>query len=477
MELSLGEVATILGTACGAPERIARGYSIDSRTLSAGQLFFALRGRRFDGHQFVGHAFERGAVGAVVERAFPAGGHASLAQALLPVDSTTQALQQLANAVRRRWGRQLIAITGSTGKSTTKEMTAALLARRYSVLKSLGNLNNYYGLPLTLLALEPAHEVAVTELAMSAAGEIELLSRIAEPQMGVVTNVAPVHLEFFDSIAAIAQAKRELIDNLPSSGTAILNHDDERVRAFAQGFKGRVVSFGFEKGADFRALDLRPAVGGGTDFHVTGPGLDNDFHLPLPGRHNVQNALIAIAVATLFEVHHEDLQEGIATFQPLAQRSEILTLAGGITLIDDCYNSNPVAMEKMLETLAAWPAAGRRIVVAGEMLELGPTSSEWHRRIGRKCAETRVDWLLAVQGDARFFLEGAKEMGWGADRMCFFSTPEEAADFCRKLLRPGDVLLLKGSRGVHLEKVRELLQSSEGRRPVDSNPRHQTRRE
>ena len=468
MQLSLGEVATILGTSCGVPERMARGYSIDSRTLTAGQLFLAIRGPRFDGHQFVGQAFERGAVGAVVEQGFQVDSLATWGGALLHVWNTTEALQQLARAVRRQWGGRLVAITGSTGKSTTKEMTAAALGRRLSVLKSFGNLNNYYGLSLTLLALEPGHEVAVTELAMSAPGEIELLARIAEPQVGVVTNVAPVHLQFFDSVDAIARAKRELIDNLPSSGTAVLNYDDERVLRFTEGFKGRVVTFGFEEGADFRALDLPQGSGRGSDFHVSGPTLENDFHLPLPGRHNVQNALAAIATASLFEIPLVDLQDALASFQALAQRSEIFTLPPGITLLDDCYNSNPVAMERMLETLAAWPGAGRRIVVAGEMLELGPTSPEWHRRIGRKCAETGVDWLLAVQGDARFFLEGAEAAGLAGEHMRFFTAPEEAAEFCRGLLRPGDVLLLKGSRGVHLEKVRELLESSESSLPANA---------
>lgn len=468
MQLALGEVAAILGTSCEVPERAASGYSIDSRTLAPGQLFFAIRGPHFDGHDFVGQAFERGAVGAVVEEAFRAASSPLLAQALLPVGNTTEALQQLARAVRRKWGRQLVAITGSTGKSTTKEMAAAALARRFSVLKSFGNLNNYYGLPLTLLALEPTHDVAVAELAMSAPGEIELLTRIAEPQVGVVTNVAPVHLQFFDSIDSIARAKRELIDNLPSSGTAVLNYDDEQVLRFTEGFKGRVVTFGFRQGADFQALEVNPGSAGGSRFRVHGPKLDGEFHLRLPGHHNVQNALAALATASLFQIPLADLQQTLSSFQALPQRSEILILPQGVTLINDCYNSNPVAMEKMLETLATWPGAGRRIVLAGEMLELGSTSPEWHRKVGRKCAESGVDWLLAVQGDAGFFLEGAEEGGLAAARMRFFSTPEEAAEFCRTLLRPGDVLLLKGSRGVHLEKVRELLASSESSLPANS---------
>jgi UDP-N-acetylmuramoyl-tripeptide--D-alanyl-D-alanine ligase len=459
MQLSLGEVATILGFSCAVPERLARGYSIDSRTLTAGDLFFAIRGPRFDGHDFIGQALGRGAVGAVVGRAFYARSPEELRPALIAVADTTRALQQLAIAVRRKWGGRLVAITGSTGKSTTKEMTAAILAERYSVLKSAGNLNNHYGLPLTLLGLAPTHEVAVTELAMSGAGEIALLTRMAQPQVGVVTNVAPVHLQFFDSVEAIARAKRELFENMPEGSTAVLNLDDERVRGFAEGFSGRVVTYGFDPGADLKVVGVRPEGNQGSRFQVRGVSLDAEFRLPLPGRHNIQNALAAIATASLFEVLAAEAQAALAQFRPLPQRGEILTLPRGIVLINDCYNSNPLAMETMLETLAAWPGAQRRIVVAGEMLELGPTSPDLHRRVGRKCAECHVDRLLAVQGDARFFLEGAREAGLAEPHCQFFSTAEEAVESCRKMLEPGDVVLVKGSRAVHLEKVTELLKS------------------
>jgi UDP-N-acetylmuramoyl-tripeptide--D-alanyl-D-alanine ligase len=470
MQLSLGEVAAVLGTSCGVPERMAGGYSIDSRTLTKGELFFALRGRRLDGHEFVQQAFERGAAGAVVEEPFWAHCPPEWAPVLIPVSDTTGALQRLAGAVRRKWGGRLIAITGSMGKSTTKEMMAAILARRYSVLKSPGNLNNHFGLPLALLGLEPTHQVAVTELAMSAPGEISRLARIAEPQVGVVTNVAPVHLQFFDSLESIARAKRELVENLQSPSTAVLNFDDGRVRRFMEDFGGEVVTFGFDEGADFRVRDLRAEDGGGSRFRVVGPGFEGEFRLLLPGRHNVQNALAAIATVSAFALPASDIRQALEDFQTLPQRSEILTLPGEVTVIHDCYNSNPLAMERMLETLAAWPVpqGGRRIVVAGEMLELGPTSPEWHRQVGRKCAESGAEWLLAVQGDARFFLEGAVEGGIAAARARFFPTPELAAEFCRTLLRPGDVVLVKGSRAVRLEKVTELLRAWQAGSPADS---------
>jgi UDP-N-acetylmuramoyl-tripeptide--D-alanyl-D-alanine ligase len=464
MRLSMGEVASLLGASCGAPGRLVSGYSIDSRSIPSGALFFAIHGKRFDGHQFVGPALERGAAGAVVERAFRDSVPATLTPLLIAVEDTTRALQDLALAVRRKWGRQVVAVTGSAGKTTTKELIATLLAKRFRVHKSAGNLNNHYGVPLTLLNLEPAHEVAVVEVAMAAPGEIARLAEIAEPETGVVTNVAPVHLEFFDSLDAIARAKRELIENLKPPATAILNYDDPRVRAFREHVKGRVVTFGFEAEAEFRATGFRPyhypgRPETGTLFQMRGPAAEAEFYVPLPGRHNVENALAAIAAASAFEVPWKDLWTALWNFRPPEQRAEVVKLPLNVILLNDSYNSNPRAMEKMLETLAAWPDRRQRIVVAGEMLELGPSSPELHREIGRKCAASSVDWLLAVQGDARFFLEGAVEAGLPAQRAYFFQDPEEAGKFCRTLLQPDDLVLVKGSRAVHLEKVTELLQS------------------
>jgi UDP-N-acetylmuramoyl-tripeptide--D-alanyl-D-alanine ligase len=344
-------------------------------------------------------------------------------------------------------------------------LIAALLSPRLSIHKSPGNLNNAFGLPLALLALEPRHEVAVVELAMSAPGEIRRLTQIAAPEIGVVTNVAPVHLEFFDSVDSIARAKRELIENLAAPATAVLNYDDTRVRRFADGFAGRVVTFGFEPGAAVRGTTLGLTPRGGCRFQVTGAGLDSEFELRLPGRHNVENALAALATASVFQVPVEALRQALAAFQNLHQRSEILTLPGGITLLNDSYNSSPLAMERMLETLAAWPGARRRIVVAGEMLELGPESAALHREVGRKAVKCGADWLLGVQGDARFFLEGAAEAGLQRERMRFFATAREAGEYCRALVEAGDAVLVKGSRGVRLETVIGLLGGRFGRLP------------
>ncbi len=360
MKLTLGDIAGLLDSRCGAPERVVTGYSLDSRSIAPGQLFFAMRGPRFDGHRFLAQVIERGAVGAVVERAFFEQAPQAFAPTLIPVASPLEALQHLGRCVRRRWGHSLVAVTGSTGKSTTKEMIAALLGRRYAVHKSAGNLNNHYGLPLTLLGLEPEHEIAVVELAMSAAGEIAHLASIAEPETGVVTNVAPAHLQFFDSIDSIAKAKRELIENLSARRgppTAVLNYDDPRVHGFAEGFKGTVVTFGMGSGADFQAGWIKPGEGIGSEFRVIGPNLEADFALPIPGRHNIMNALAAIAVASSFDIPPAEMRHGLAEFRNMAQRGEILTLPGPVTIINDSYNSNPQAMECMLETLRTWPGA------------------------------------------------------------------------------------------------------------------------
>ena len=463
MKLTLGEIATILGSECRESHKTVLGYSIDSRSIEPGDLFFAIRGERLDGHQFVRPALERGAVGAVIEQGILSQFADLTDPGFIPVRNTTAALQDLGRAVRRRWGKRLVGVTGSTGKTTTKEMIAAVLASRFRVLKSPGNLNNQFGVPLSLLALQPEHEVAVMEMGMSAAGEIAHLASIAEPETGVVTNVAPAHLAFFDSVDSIARAKRELIEGLRFPKAAVLNFDDDRVRQFAVEFDGNVLTFGFKQGAQFRCreIETRGDVSGQivhTEFGVESRVYTGKFSIPMPGRHNVENALAAIATAAIFEIPQPKVRDALAGFKPPSQRAGILSLAGGIVLINDSYNSNPRAMAVMLDTLRDWPSAGRRIVVAGEMLELGPDSPELHREVGKRCAAAGVEWLIAVEGDARFILEGARTAGFSPERMRYFETARQATDFCRDLLQPGDVVLVKGSRAVHLEELVKTLQ-------------------
>ena len=460
MQLPFQEVGEILGSGAVRRSAVCERYSTDSRRVEPGDLFFAIPGPRFDGHDFVPAALEKGAVGAVVREGCLGGYPASLRPSLLGVPDTTRALQELGQAVRRKWSGPLVAVTGSAGKTTTKEMIASVLGVRLSVLKSPENLNNELGVPLSLLALENSHQVAVMELAMSHPGEIRRLASVVEPNVGVVTNVAPVHLEFFESLAAIARAKYELVEQLPSDGVLVLNADDEHVRQFRERGSGRVVTFGVESRADYQATRLRVTSAGGMDFDLRAEGRVLPVSLHLPGAHNVRNALAAVAVARQFDVPLDSIVPALDQLRSYGQRSEVFRLPGGVTLINDSYNSNPQALEEMLRVLGTWPSAGRRLLVAGEMLELGETAPQWHCKLGEKAvAMGRVDWLVAVQNQARFFLEGARQAGLKSSRMRFFARVEEAGEFVSSLISAGDTVLVKGSRGVGLERLVERVRS------------------
>lgn len=466
MRWTLGQVAQALGVAAPAGvDPLARlaGVSIDSRTLRGGELFIAIHGPRHDGHTFVAAALAEGAPAAVVARARLGEYPAEIRARLVAVDDPLAALQQLARAVRRAWAaanrrHRLAAVTGSTGKTTTKEILAALLGTRLRVLKSEGNLNNEYGLPLTLLRLEDEHEAAVVELGMSHRGEIARLAALAEPEVGVVTNVAPVHLEFFDSLDEIALAKRELLESLAGpQPVAVLNADDARVARFAEGFGGRALTFGWSAEAEYRAEKLEERGAEGSAFDFVSPAGRARLELPLVGRHNVQNALAALAAASQWGIGAEEARRVFARLAPAAMRGEVLRFEAGFAVINDCYNSNPLALASMMEWLAATPGYERRILVAGEMLELGPTSQELHRQAGRAAAGKKIDWIVGVRGDAEFLVQGAVEAGHPAAQAKFFSSPEEAAGFVAGLVAAGDLLLVKGSRGVKTERIVEAL--------------------
>ena len=430
-------------------ESVATGYSIDSRTLQPGDLFFAVQGERLDGHDFVEAALAKGAVAAVVERQhqarFPSG------SPLLLVEDTIAALQRLGAAVRRLWGRPLIGVTGSAGKTTTKECIAHVLATRHRVLKSQGNLNNHFGMPLQLLKLEPEHELAVIEMGMSHAGEIAALAALAQPDCGVVTVVAPVHLEFFDSIAGIARAKYELIQSVRPGGIAVLNADDEYVSQFGRDFHGTVVTFGVHRAADVRAENISSHGAAGSAFEVVAGVERVPATLPLLGEYNIYNALAAVAVGAQYAVPLPTAVASLATLAASDKRGEILSIDGA-TVINDCYNSNPKALDSMVRSLAEMPAR-RRIVIAGEMLELGPTGQALHRAAGERMAQLGIDFVVGVRGLAQAIVEGAKQAGAQAE---FATTPEQAGEWLTREVRPGDVVLLKGSRGVRLERALEV---------------------
>ncbi len=449
MNLSLSRIAEFVsGSGEFDHQSIARGYSIDSRTIQPGELFFAVKGEKMDGHDFVDQALSKGAIAAIIRKdqrnRYPA------KTPLISVDDTLVALQALASAVRRIWAKPLVGVTGSAGKTTTKEAIAHVLATKFRVLKSEGNFNNHFGLPLMLLKIEPEHDIAVIEMGMSHAGEIAALAKIAQPEIGVVTNVAPVHLEYFKSIADIARAKYELIQSLPAGGIAVLNADDEYVSQFGRDFRGKVMTYGFSATADVRAENFHPKGVLGSDFDVVVDGCREKATLPLLGAHNINNALAAITVAIQRGLTLSEAVAALTTLVPADKRGQVVRV-GNITVINDCYNSNPKALDAMVDALATTPAT-RRIVVAGEMLELGPSAEEMHRQSGRDIAEKKIDMLLGVRGLAQGMIEAARGSGIRAE---FVATPEEAGDWLAREARDGDVVLLKASRGVKLERALE----------------------
>jgi UDP-N-acetylmuramoyl-tripeptide--D-alanyl-D-alanine ligase len=453
MKLPLSRVAEFVSASGEFDHKaIAQAYSIDSRTIQTGQLFFAVKGERMDGHDFVQQAMGKGAAGAVVRKDQLA--RYAVKTGLLAVPDTLVALQTLGAAVRRLWGKPLIGVTGSTGKTTTKEAIAHVLSSRFRVLKSEGNFNNHFGLPLMLLKIAPEHEAAVIEMGMSHRGEIAALAKIAQPEIGVVTNVAPVHLEFFKSVAEIARAKYELIESLPAGGTAILNADDEYVSQFGRDFHGKVVCYGRHPSADIRAENIESRGAAGSLFDVVIDGRRERATLPLVGTHNIYNSLAAVATGLERGLSLADAVGALATLTPADKRGAVVQV-GNITVINDCYNSNPTALDAMVDTLAAMPAK-RRIVVAGEMLELGPMGEELHRRSGEHIAKKGIDILVGVRGLAQPMVEAAGHAGIRAE---FVSTPEEAGEWLVRETREGDVVLLKASRGVKLERALETVVS------------------
>jgi UDP-N-acetylmuramoyl-tripeptide--D-alanyl-D-alanine ligase len=460
MNLTLAEAAIGAGAVLEAPSSVTNagalmvcGYSIDSRTVAGGELFFAVCGERLDGHDFVAAAIERGAVAAVVSRARVATlPDAALAVPLLITEDPLTALQALATHVRRQWGRRVVAVTGSAGKTTTKEAIAAALGAKLNVLKSQGNLNNAFGLPLQLLRLSPEHEIAVIEMGMNHPGEIAALARIASPDWGVVTNVGTAHIENFpDGQAGIARAKLELVDALPSTGVAFLNADDPYLSQFGREFPGRVVYFGASPCADPQIIEVAEDIAG---LHVQYRAGEREGQLTLSllGAHNASNVMAGLAVALEAGV---ELDAAIAALETLAagdKRGQVIEIKGA-TILNDSYNSNPEALRSMIRTLASRPAE-RRILVAGEMLEQGEHGPALHAECGRAAAEAGLDLVAGVQGNAEHLAAAACKGGVAS---LFLPDAEAAGRWLKLNLRKGDVVLVKGSRGVHLERVIEAL--------------------
>jgi UDP-N-acetylmuramoyl-tripeptide--D-alanyl-D-alanine ligase len=458
MKLTLAEAAIGATAVLEAPERVANagalvasGYSIDSRTVAAGDLFFAVCGDRLDGHDYVAAAIERGAIAAVVSRArvstLP---DAALAVPLLITEDPLIALQALAAHVRRRWGRRVVAVTGSAGKTTTKDAIAVALRAKFNVLKSLGNRNNSFGLPLQLLRLQPEHDIAVVEMGMNHPDEIAALTRIAAPDWGVITNVGTAHIENFpDGQAGIARAKFELIDSLPETGVAFLNCDDAYVSQFGREFPGRVVYFGYGPCADPRLVEVAEDTSG---LHIRYRAADREgrFTLNLLGAHNASNALAGLAVALEAGVDPDAAVAALQTLTAGDKRGEIIEVAGA-TIFNDSYNSNPEALRSMIRTLAT-RSAKRRILVAGEMLEMGEQGPALHSLCGRAAAEAKLDLVVGVGGNAEHLAAAASSGGVAS---LFLADAEAAGAWLKSNLREGDLVLVKGSRGVHLERAIE----------------------
>ena len=457
MKLALGVIADwIHAEGDFTTNREAVGYSIDSRTVGAGERFFAVTGERVDGHDYVEAALANGAVAAVVSNHWLPPATVDACRLLWVPESedcVLRAMQTVARRVRGMWGGRVIGVTGSAGKTTTKEMVAAVLGARFRVLKSAGNLNNGFGVPLQLLRLEPEHEVAVIEMGMNHRGEIRRLAEIAVPNWGVVSNVAAAHLEFFpEGIGGIAAAKRELVEALPAAGVAVLNADDVWVRAFGVGREVRTVLYGVASDASVRAEEVEELGAEGLRFVVVAGGERQEVRLRLLGRHNVGNALAAVAVGLESGMALGECALVLGELRAGDKRGEVLEWRGA-RLVNDCYNSNPRALDAMVDALMAMPAE-RHILIAGEMLELGPHGPVLHERCGVEAAAKGVDVVVGVRGLARELVRGAEG---GGVQVVFAETAEEAGAWMREHVRVGDAVLLKGSRGVRLERALEEL--------------------
>ena len=431
------------------------GVTTDSRAVKAGELFVALKGGNFDGHDYCGKAAELGAAGVVVSHdveGLPAG------VSVFKVEDTLLAYQQLAHAYRlKQQGLKVFAITGSNGKTSTKDLLAACLGAKYKVVKTQGNFNNEIGLPKTLLSIQPDTDIAVVEMGMRGLGQIAELCRIAEPDSGLITNVGETHMELLGSMENIGKAKSEIVVDLPSDGFAVLNGDNEYVLAAAGKTKAQVVYFGLGESCDYRGSDIVTSALG-TTFTCTEKksGKSVSVRLQLIGEHNVYNALSAIAGAACYGVPLEDSAKALATARLTGSRQEIIYI-GDITFINDAYNASPASMEAALKTLAeakkAAHGAVRTIAVLADMLELGAISEDAHRRVGRWAVENGVDYVLTYGPEAAYISEEVKKLG---GETCHYADRQGAADKLRQLATAGDIILLKGSNSMQVGKMLEL---------------------
>ncbi|MEX5218187.1 MAG: UDP-N-acetylmuramoyl-tripeptide--D-alanyl-D-alanine ligase [Nitrospira sp.] len=451
----------ISGRPAPSLKRKVRRVVSDSRLVRTGDLFVAFAGDRFDGHAFVETVLAKGAAGVIVQEDYqlPSLPKKRMGEpVLIGVKDTLVAYQQLAAHHRSRFAIPVVAITGSNGKTTTKEMVAAVLARRWRTLKTEGNLNNRIGVPHTLFLLTPRHEAAVIEMGVDQEGQTTRLCEIARPTVGIITNIGPDHLEFFGSMEGSAQAKAELLDKLPLDGAVVLNADDQYFDYLAARAQCRVVSFGLSPKADVRAALSRDGNNDGATFGLILPGRARPITIRLKthGHHNIQNALAAAAVGYVLGVPGAAIAEGLGRFRPAAMRSQILR-CHGLRVINDCYNANPASMQAAIRLLAQLGSGKRTIAVLGDMLELGSDAKQLHRTVGVLLAEQGVTQLISCGVLGRELAQGARSAGMAADRIIEVPDAAAAGDTLKAMVRQGDVVLVKASRGMRMEQVVEAL--------------------
>ena len=462
MILTLEEVLKATGGKLLQGERntFFQGISTDSRTLSEGELFIALKGDRFDGHHFTVEVLEKKAGGVVIEedRVGDIRWNGYRSRAVIAVKDTLFALGDLAHDWRRKYRTPVVALTGSNGKTTTKEMIAACLETTFPVLKTKGNLNNLIGLPLTLLALTEKERVVVLEMGMNVPGEIRRLTEIAEPDIGLITNIQKVHLKGMGSLEKLKEEKGELFRRMRRDGTILVNQDDPLVIDLANHYVGQKITYGIERPAEVMAKEIKLKGAEGTSFTLILEREVMEIHLRLLGRHFVPNALSAMAVACLFGVEVNQAKEALEHFQPFPMRMEVIPLKGGKTLINDAYNANPYSMELALETLVEAKGEGKAIAVLGDMLELGNFTREAHEQLGEKVSKLSIDFLLALGEEAPVVVESAIRHGFPVERGRVVESHSEAISLLRKMIQNGDWILVKGSRRMAMEKIVEGLQ-------------------
>jgi UDP-N-acetylmuramoyl-tripeptide--D-alanyl-D-alanine ligase len=463
--MTIGEALRATGGCLirGESERLFYGVSTDSRTLQEGNLFLCLRGENFDGHHFLAAAAVAGASGFVIQK--DAGETLIGMQEKIPVilvEDTLKALGEIARFWRKKLNVPVIAITGSSGKTTTKEMTAGILGLTKKVLKTEGNFNNRVGLPMTLLKLTGQHDVAVVEMGTNMPGEIGCLTHIAEPSIGLITNIGAAHLERLKSLANIREEKGALFENMDRNGIAVINSDDKALALLGRRWQGKQITFGWKHRTDVSAREIRKTDPVGIAFQLRTGQADRHVRMHTSGEHNLYNALGAAAASLAFGVDIDSICQGLESFRGVSGRFEIQTLHNGVHVIDDTYNANPLSVREALKALKELRGSGNSAVILGDMLELGSKAGLWHRRIGRMIAETGVQSLLLMGDYRRDTAAGAMEKGMTEARILFCETPEQIQDYLQSSLEPGDWVLVKGSRKMKMERIVRMIMKTFG---------------